>query len=189
MKNKGTKIRIYMGKSGAGKDTALKEDVAKGFTPIVSYTTRPMRTGEIGGVDYNFVSHDEFQHLIETNALVEYRTYDTNVQGRKDTWFYGTPKLDLSKNYVGVVTPEGAKAFIDYYGPENIEIIYIDVSDTVRKKRAMCRGSFDETEWNRRLLADAKDFSKDAINALQELLGKPIVYRDNNAEKHNPTFN
>ena len=176
------RIRLYIGKSGAGKDTALRADVKRGLLPIVSYTTRPMRVGEVPGVDYNFVTKEEFYRLIDDKALLEYRSYNTLVQGQEDVWFYGTPKLDLSKDYVGVVTPEGVKAFIDYYGPNAIEIIYINTSDDIRKERAMRRGSFDETEWNRRVKADALDFSKDKLKELEDMTGKPITYRDNNSE-------
>ncbi len=175
-------ITIIIGKSGSGKDTLLKKMVAEGKTPIVSYTTRPMRVGEVDGVDYHFVSHDEFQYLIESNQLTEYRTYTTAVGGKRDTWFYGSPRLDLGKDYVGVLTPEGAIPFIKAYG-KSVEIIYMQVSDEIRRARAIKRGSFDETEWQRRLAADEKDFSEEVISNLKKTLKKPIVIINNNEDK------
>ena len=138
-----------------------------------------MRNGETDGVDYNFVSHEEFERLVENHALSEYRAYTTSVQGVKGVWYYGTPKLDARKDLVGVVTPSGAKSFIDMYKPQNIEIVYIEASDETRKARAMMRGSFDETEWERRLATDEVDFSKKEIKALQGALQKPLLYYNN----------
>ncbi len=172
-------ITLYIGKSAAGKDTILKQRVAYGAYPIVSYTTRPKREKEVDGVDYHFVSHDEFQYLIETDGLTEYRTYDTLVDGRKDTWYYGTPVLDAAKDYVGVVTVDGAMSFIDYYGADNVNVIYVFASNKTREKRARLRGSFDITEWNRRKEADDIDFSEGRLIALEQKLGKPVAMLDN----------
>ncbi len=176
-------IKLIIGKSGSGKDTYIKNLMRSGVEPIVSYTTRPPREGEIDGVDYHFVSFDEFQHLIENDELTEYRTYDTLVGGKKDTWYYGTPRLNPQKEYIGVVTPEGVSAFIDVYENKYLNVIYMEVDDEVRKRRAMKRGSFDETEWNRRVIADNLDFAPEKINALEKKLGKPLVRLDNNKEK------
>jgi len=152
---------ILCGKSGSGKDTILKRLVKRGFTPIVSLTSRPIREGETNGVEYNFVSRELFESLIRDKKLIEYRTYDTLVGGEPDTWYYGLEKAaaDLEHDYVVVLDINGAKSFMEYYGRENCLCEYIMVSDEERTERAMMRGSFDETEWKRRMEADAKDFS------------------------------
>ena len=58
-----------------------------------------------------------------------------------------------------VIDLVGAENIINYFGKENCIAVYLDVSEKVREIRARNRGSFDETEWKRRLLADYKDFS------------------------------
>lgn len=177
-------ITLYIGKSAAGKDAYYKRQVAMGVEPIISYTTRPMRDGEVQDVDYHFVSVEKFKELIETDMLSEYRKYDTKVNNVPDTWYYGTPKLDASKDYVGVVTVEGAEKFINIFGAEALEIIYVEADDEVRRKRAEHRDSkFDETEWNRRLAADAKDFSPDKLINLAAALQKPITVMYNNGSE------
>lgn len=177
-------IRLYIGKSAAGKDFHLKEDIKNGLIPIVSYATRPMREGEVNGVDYNFISKHEFKKLIKlheeflhsaSDPLTEWRSYDTLYKNKEDTWYYGTPRVDPSKDYVGVVEISGAHAFINTYNKDNLEIIYLDVPDEIRKQRAMNRSSFDKTEWDRRLETDTKDFSDEAIANLITHLGKPII--------------
>ena len=164
-------IVLYIGKCASGKDTHLKEKVRDGYIPIVSYTTRPIRDGEVDGVDYNFVTNEEFQQLLSDGKIMEYRSYETLVDNKKDVWYYGSPRVDLSAGeYVGVVTVSGVWAYLKEYGSKNIEVIYLNVDDDIRRKRAENRGSFDETEWNRRLKADAEDFSKDKIYELTKAL-------------------
>ncbi len=168
-------IRIYFGKSASGKDTFLKKSVKCGMKPIVSYTTRPKRVGEVEGVDYHFVTAEEFSKL----NLLEQRSYNVKVNGKDDTWYYGSPQVDPTKDHVAVVDIKGLKLYIDTYGAENIEPIYVYTDDKVREDRAKLRGSFDQTEWNRRAVDDDKVFSPDKLLELCEYYGKPIRYINN----------
>ena len=177
-------IRIYFGKSGSGKDTFLKKDLKAGFSPIIPITTRPMRVGETDGVDYNFISTEKFRYMIGTNKFTEHRHYNVKVNGKNDVWYYGTPLLhDVDKkNYVYVTDITGIKAILSKYGPANIELIYVDTDDDIREQRAISRGSFDKTEWDRRLADDNIKFSKEIINAIRCDYGKPITVINNNGE-------
>ena len=77
-------ILVLSGPSGAGKSTLLKEvidDIGECYFSI-STTTRPIRTGEVDGVDYHFVAKEEFQKDIEDDMFLEY----ANVHGN----YYGT---------------------------------------------------------------------------------------------------
>ena len=175
-------LRIYIGMSGSGKDTFLKRDIKNGYKPIISYTTRPKRDGEVDGVDYNYVSFEVFKNLYDSGKIIEYRSYNTTVEGISDVWYYGTPGLDsiATENYVAILDINGANSFIDKYGPEYIEIIYLYVDNDIRKERAKKRGSFDETEWNRRLKSDLIVFSENNLCELAANLGKVITLINNN---------
>ena len=72
--------------SGAGKTTLSRALMAEGsgITLSVSATTRSPRPGEVDGVDYYFVSADQFQSMVAENALLEWAT----VFGNR----YGTPR-------------------------------------------------------------------------------------------------
>ncbi len=72
--------------SGAGKTTMSRALMAEDgeITMSVSATTRRPRPGEVDGVDYYFVSNDQFQTMIDGNALLEWAT----VFGHR----YGTPR-------------------------------------------------------------------------------------------------
>lgn len=164
---------ILCGKSASGKDTLLKEIVSEGsFKPIVSYTTRPKREGEIDGVDYNFISRTEFEDGILNGDFLEYREYKTKVNNIPDTWFYGIRKDDyaINENYITILDLDGARSFLQHYGKDNCYIVYIDVSDNVRTERAKNRSGFDETEWNRRLIDDNKKFSEDNLDIVNNKL-------------------
>ena len=90
-KNRGSLI-ILSGPSGAGKGTIhnelLKHDSNLKYS--VSMTTRKPRKGEVDGVDYFFVSVDEFKKEIENNSFLEY----AEVHGN----YYGTLKRVVEKD-------------------------------------------------------------------------------------------
>ncbi len=160
-------ITILCGKSASGKDTLLAELKKEDFGTIISTTSRPMREGEQNGREYNFTTKEQFLADIEAGKFLEYRTYDTLVGGQPDTWYYGCPKktldeLDPDKDYVIILDMEGTRDFVNYYGKENCFVCYVYVDEDLRKERAMSRGSFDETEWDRRAKDDEIKFS-DAI--------------------------
>jgi guanylate kinase len=80
---------VISGPSGVGKDAIIKRllELDPNLRYSVSYTTRAPRPGEVDGVNYHFVSRDEFEKLIREGAFLEYATYGGNV--------YGTPKAQL----------------------------------------------------------------------------------------------
>lgn len=162
-------IVILCGKSASGKDTTLKKLVEKyNYIPIISTTTRPIREGEKNGVDYNFISKEEFNWKIAKDMFLEYRSYNTLFNDIPDTWYYGTEKRELDpKNiYISVLDFDGAREVQKYYGRDNTIIIYISCPDVIRENRAKQRGSFDQTEWDRRLKDDEIKFSDDKVNEL-----------------------
>ena len=160
------KPTILVGKSGSGKDYLLKYMVQKGFTPLVSHTTRPKRANEIDCIDYYFVGVTEF---LASNDFIETRSYDTELNGEKHTWYYGLSNRELDrnedKNIVTIFDIPGANEFIKNTGMD-CNIIYLDVSDEIRKNRAILRGSFCDIEWNRRVLDDAKKFSDKELKSI-----------------------
>ena len=164
-------ITIIMGKSGVGKDTILNELVEKhGYNRGITWTTRPMRTGEQNGKDYFFTNKHTFTDMIIQGDFIEYKTYNTLVDNKKDTWYYGLNKeingLDLSKNNVLILTYEGALKALQYFGSRNCKVIYLSCKDNIRKERAIKRGSFDSTEWERRLESDKIDFNWNIIKGI-----------------------
>jgi guanylate kinase len=74
---------VISGPSGVGKDTLIKSllEHDRNLRYSVSCTTRSPRPGEIDGVDYSFVTREQFQQLIEQGAFLEHATYNGNLYG------------------------------------------------------------------------------------------------------------
>ena len=163
-------ITILVGKSASGKDTLMKKMLEEGYSPIISSTTRPMRTGEKNGVEYHFLTDREFKYLEDTGYFMEVRRYNTLVAGEPAVWAYGSPKVNPDeKNWITILDVEGTEEYIKFYGKEDIRVIVLEVSDEERERRAKIRGSFDKTEWNRRLADDNVKFSREKIEKLKDL--------------------
>ncbi|MDC7279237.1 MULTISPECIES: guanylate kinase [Pseudobutyrivibrio] len=164
------KIFCIMGKSSTGKDTIFKillqrKDI--NVNRIVSYTTRPQRSHEKPGEEYNFVSIEEKDRLVAEGKVIEIRKYDT-VHG---PWFYFTVddgNVDLdNEDYLMIGTVESFVKIRDYYGEDKVLPIYIEVDDGVRLSRALERERSQEhpkyEEMCRRYLADQQDFSEENL--------------------------
>lgn len=81
-KKRGTLI-VLSGPSGVGKSTVISELLSerKDIYFSVSFTTRAPREGEVNGVNYNFVSREEFERMIRDGELLEYAEYVGNYYG------------------------------------------------------------------------------------------------------------
>jgi len=74
---------VLSGPSGVGKDTLLRRlvEVCPGIERCVTCTTRNPRPGEVPGLDYNFVSTDEFRRMIEAGDFLEYAQVHLDMYG------------------------------------------------------------------------------------------------------------
>jgi guanylate kinase len=74
---------VISGPSGVGKDAMLQRMKERGVSLhfVVTATTRHPRSGEVNGVDYFFVSNDEFAEMIERNELLEYAIVYNDYKG------------------------------------------------------------------------------------------------------------
>mgnify|MGYP003371990875 FL=1 len=105
--NKGILV-VVSGFSGAGKGTVMKRLMEKydDYALSVSATTRTPRPGEEDGREYFFRTRDEFEKLIEEDALLEYARYVEN--------YYGTPRsyveeqLRAGRNVILEIEIQGA---------------------------------------------------------------------------------
>lgn len=73
---------VLIGESGSGKSSVMKELVNNhGYKRILEYTTRPKRPNEVDGIDYHFISDNEFSALCDKYFFAAVTYYNT--------WFYG----------------------------------------------------------------------------------------------------
>ena len=103
--NKGILV-VVSGFSGAGKGTVMKRLLEKydDYALSISVTTRNPRPGEEDGREYFFRKREEFEKLIQEDALIEYAQYVEN--------YYGTPKAyveeQLGRNVILEIEIQGA---------------------------------------------------------------------------------
>ncbi len=188
------KIFCICGKSSSGKDTVYKRLLADnelGLNQLVTYTTRPIREGEVNGREYFFIDEAEALRLHEEGRIVESRAYNT-VFG---IWKYMTVDdgdMDLdNKSYVVIGTLESYVQIRNYFGKENVIPVMIEVDDGERLERALKRERLQPNpkydEMCRRFLADSADFSEEKIKSagiedvfvnddLEECIGKVKKY-------------
>jgi guanylate kinase len=74
---------VISGPSGVGKDTVIQrmKERKLPFHFVVTATTRPPRLNEVNGVDYFFLSHDEFAEMINQGELLEYAIVYNDYKG------------------------------------------------------------------------------------------------------------
>ena len=132
---KNNKLFCILGKSGAGKTTVADSVSRYTNTPlVVTSTSRPIREGEINGVDYFFRSRKELVDLHKQGLLAEYNIYNN--------WLYATEvsQVDLSNSSkIIVVDINGYEQLKNVVGEENVVGIYLSVSDKERLLRALNR--------------------------------------------------
>ena len=162
---------IIFGKTASGKSRIVDELAKQGYKKIVTTTTRPARKGEVDGVDYNFISEEGFEQLINTRYFAEWKKYDT----AEGVWYYGSPLDEISRSdnkSIVILTPDGYRDIKDEL--DDHVAIYIYANNKTIRSRLSNRGDKKE-EADRRIKQDNKDF-KDA-----EFLADRIFY--NNEDK------
>ena len=138
-KSKGDLI-IISGTTCAGKGTVIKKLLSRHNDIVLStsYTSRDKRVSEIDGVDYYFVSKEEFEEKIKNGDFLEYAKVQYGA-------YYGTPKkevielLNKGKDVILEIDVQGAKQIKELY-PETILIFIMAPSMREVKRRIEARG-------------------------------------------------
>ncbi len=136
-------LLVISGPAGSGKGTVIKHlmEKEKDIAYSVSATTRAPRPGEVNGVNYHFISVDDFKLRIEQGGILEYTEYCGN--------FYGTPKkeaeevLDAGKNLILEIEVEGA-GNVKRLCPDAVLIMLLPPSHAEQERRLRGRGTEPE---------------------------------------------
>lgn len=137
-------ILLISGPSGAGKSTLL-ERLANDYNDFyfsISATTRPPRPGEKEGVNYYYLSQEEFEEGIKNDAFLEY----ANVHGN----YYGTPikpiydALNSGKNVVLDIDVQGFRIVKDKLGKDFLSVFISPKNEKTLKDRLVNRATESE---------------------------------------------
>ena len=157
---------VVSGPSGAGK-SVLCEEVMRTMPTIkrsVTVTTRQPREGEVDGVDYRFVSVEQFDKMVASNDFFEH----AEVHGNK----YGSSKADVSarladgQDVVMILDVQGAKVIRDFFAAIPVEkmtkfrvadVFILPPSMDELKKRLVTRGKDDAAAIDKRMANAPKE--------------------------------
>lgn len=131
------KIIIIIGASGSGKSTVGKAlEREYGIKQLVSYTSRPMRDGEVYGVDYYFLD----RQMAKYNKIISVETtvYDGNIYGL--TIDEVESKRKDGNDVYFISDRDGAEEIQEWYSDEEIIVLWFDISPWTMLTRMFKRG-------------------------------------------------
>ena len=148
--NSKKKLFVISGSSGVGKGTVLKGFLNKNpnFMLSISCTTRTPRTGEKDGVNYFFLSKEEFQNCIDNDKFLEWAEFAGNRYGTKKK--YINQCLDEGKDIILEIDTQGALQ-VKKQMPEAVLIFICPPSIEALENRLRGRHTEDEATIQKRL--------------------------------------
>ena len=144
------RLFVISGPSGVGKDSVIDglKKLGRPYHFTVTATTRTMRPGETDGIDYIFLSRDEFRHMIERDNLLEWAEVYGNL--------YGVPKsqvtdaLNRGQDVIMKIDVQGA-ATVRKLHPDAL-LIFLEPPDMKSlEERMRIRNTESETEFEIKL--------------------------------------
>lgn len=165
---------ILMGPSASGK-TSIGRILEKMFNieKVVTYTTRDKRYQEIDGIDYHFITKEEFLKLKKEDFFFETIEYNNN--------FYGTSRESLSKNKYMILDIEGYKSYLDK--KIDLTAFFLKASKNARinrmnlrkdsKENIISRLELDDTRFDEAKL-DSNVYIIDTDQATLDVIAKKI---------------
>ena len=188
---------VISGPSGVGKDTVLEEMKSRGlpFHFVITATTRPARADEENGVDYFFLSQDEFARMIDEDELLEYALVYQDYKGIPKSQV--RKALGSGKNVIMRIDVQGAEtirklskdALLIFLTPQNEEELInrlkkrnTEDKDSLKLRIATTRqeykkvGIFDYIVVNRDdMLSEAVDMIEAIIKTEQHKVHQRVV--------------
>ena len=137
------KLFVISGSSGVGKGTVIKAFLEKHpeFRLSISCTTRNMRDGEVDGVNYFFLTQDEFKKCVENNEFLEWAEFSGNFYGTKKSFVQKC--LENGENLILEIDTKGALN-VKSIMPEAV-LIFI-APPSLEELESRLRGRHTETE-------------------------------------------
>lgn len=164
---------LIIGPGGSGKDTLANALTREpyGLKNIVRYTSRNPRVYEKDGIDYNFISHDEYLSLRDNKKFIFFSEYNMIDNGENLNVGYGTKISDFNR---GTVSIASMKEFLNMYSiyedtylvARNVLIVYLYVDEYTRAQ-SMTKRLDDNDEVIRRV-KDDEEWCKKYLDSFEE---------------------
>lgn len=156
--------------SGAGKTSVVNAlcQSDKNIRQAITTTTRPMREGEVNGRDYNFVTVEAFEQLIDEGALLEHVHIFGNYYGLQTAAI--SEPLKAGRDVVIILDIEGAKTTRRALPDDVVSVFLLPPSKAELERRLNGRGTDAEDIIKKRLeranaeIAQARAFDYILVN-------------------------
>ena len=187
-KSKKPLMLVLSSPSGAGKTTLSKkiQQSDNSFEISVSHTTRNPRPNEVDGVDYHFVTKENFLKLLDQGLFYEHAEIFGN--------FYGTSKSSIKKitdnnhNVLFDIDWQGSQQLSKFEELNLVKVFILPPSKEELEKRLIARNQDDKEAIKRRMLAYSKDIThqkdydyvlindnvENCFNKLKEIISKHL---------------
>ena len=174
------RLIVVSGPSGAGKSTLIRAslEAVPELAYSVSATTRPPRPGEVDGVDYIFLSRQEFERWIEEGRFLEWAEYSGNL--------YGTPEqevdelLEEGKSVILEIELQGARK-VHAERPEAVMVFVRTPSIEETRRRLEGRATETSEALERRMataleeIAARNEFDYEIVNGDREQARRDMI--------------
>ncbi|NBV77438.1 guanylate kinase [bacterium] len=155
-------VVVIAGPAGSGKDTIIDRllERCSNTTRMVTANTRAPRPGEVDGVNYHFMTNEQFKDEMEKGNILEHY-----YREKTDT-YYGTFKPDLEKRIasgrvvLAQITIVGAKYLKEHYNATTFFIMPSSLEDLERRIRA--RAPMSDAEWHERMEFTRREIETEA---------------------------
>ena len=145
--------------SGGGKDSVINAllKIFKSSTRLVTTTSRPPRPGNKEGVDYYFISTEEFEKRVAAGGFVEHNIYNGN--------YYGIEKKNLVKtledyNVVLTQIEVNGKHNLNHKGIDHLSIFLLPEDLEILRKRIEKRGGLTPEQIDERIETAKKEIKE-----------------------------
>lgn len=144
--------------SGAGKTSLVRALLQADSQAMlsISYTTRPMRPGEVDGKDYHFVTREAFEAMLDKGDFLESAEVYGNYYGTSQPWLEGA--MHSGSDVILEIDWQGA-AQVRKLFPEAVGVFILPPSVDVLRQRLKGRGQDSEEVIARRVAAAKEDMS------------------------------
>lgn len=152
---------LLVGASASGKSEIAKYlQEAHSMKKAITHTSRKPRVGEKDGVDYHFVSKEEFERLFAQGELLEKTNYSGN--------YYGCSRKELADDKCVILDPNGIKTF-QKVGDPRLITFYLQTEKKIREERMILRGDAPEAI-KERLRLDDETFALENIGKVDFII-------------------
>ncbi|MNF48929.1 Guanylate kinase [compost metagenome] len=151
-------LYIVSAPSGAGKTSLVKAliDAEANIRVSVSHTTRGMRPGEVDSVNYNFVTREEFVHMLEHGDFLEHAEVFGNLYGTSQRWVQQT--LAEGHDLILEIDWQGAQQ-VRHLMPQAKSIFILPPSQEALRQRLDNRGQDSDEIIDRRMREAVSEMS------------------------------